>query len=398
MTEKLQRLQGESGYNHLKRIVNGKLVDKNIDTEFEDLSEIIFGDGNCFNSSEVRKRMYGIKHVIKVIEQDIVDGFADNDLLKEYETKKIELNKARIRLSDQRNDLNKYIRESARWESVLESVEKSASIVAQNKPFLKVDPIYKHTNKKAVLCLSDWHYSLTCENFLNEYNIDVFKERINKLVKKTIENCLFQEVETLNVVLLGDLVSGNIHTLTRIQNQTDIISQVQEVSEFVSEMLYEFSKYFNVEVYNVNDNHSRITPDKKENLPTETFCRIIEWYLKARLHDNENINFNDNKYGLEIATFDVYNTKFAATHGNLDKMGSVVQDLTLMTKQFYDVVLTAHLHHSSSDETHSTDIISNPSLCGVDTYSLSLRRTSKPAQNLLIVNQEGIECIYKINL
>ena len=47
----------------MRNIVMGKLVDHTIDDEYEDLSERLFGEGNCFNSSEVRKRMYGMRTI-----------------------------------------------------------------------------------------------------------------------------------------------------------------------------------------------------------------------------------------------------------------------------------------------------------------------------------------------
>ena len=53
----------------MRNIVMGKLVDHTIDDEYEDLSERLFGEGNCFNSSEVRKRMYGMRTIIEAIER-----------------------------------------------------------------------------------------------------------------------------------------------------------------------------------------------------------------------------------------------------------------------------------------------------------------------------------------
>lgn len=57
-------------YEELKEIVEGKLVNKTLKTPYEDLSERIFGEGNCFNESEVRKRMYGMKRVIEILENE----------------------------------------------------------------------------------------------------------------------------------------------------------------------------------------------------------------------------------------------------------------------------------------------------------------------------------------
>ena len=54
----------------IKRIVYGKLVDKTITTSFEELSEQIFGEGNCYNESEVRKRMYGMKYLFELMDNE----------------------------------------------------------------------------------------------------------------------------------------------------------------------------------------------------------------------------------------------------------------------------------------------------------------------------------------
>lgn len=57
-------------YEDIKQIVNNKLIDKTDARSYEELSELLFGEGNCFNESEVRKRMYGMKRLIEIIEND----------------------------------------------------------------------------------------------------------------------------------------------------------------------------------------------------------------------------------------------------------------------------------------------------------------------------------------
>lgn len=66
----LNRLENESKFTYIERLVKGKMIDKTIDAEYEDLSELIFGEGNCFNSSEVRKRMYGMKYLLELLDED----------------------------------------------------------------------------------------------------------------------------------------------------------------------------------------------------------------------------------------------------------------------------------------------------------------------------------------
>ena len=89
-------------YREVKNLVYDKLIAKTNDTPYEELSELLFGEGNCFNESEVRKRMYGMKRLIEIIEAEKTNGVAttilsisdlhvpyqlDFDILKEYRNK-----------------------------------------------------------------------------------------------------------------------------------------------------------------------------------------------------------------------------------------------------------------------------------------------------------------------
>ncbi|MFA6756101.1 MAG: hypothetical protein WCR97_06435 [Bacilli bacterium] len=47
----LKRFENESKRSYVERLVRQRMIDKTISTEYEDLSELIFGEGNCFNSS-----------------------------------------------------------------------------------------------------------------------------------------------------------------------------------------------------------------------------------------------------------------------------------------------------------------------------------------------------------
>ena len=79
----------------MRDIVIGKLVDHTIDDDYEELSERLFGDGNCFSASEVRKRMYGMKSIIEAIERDGESEIQDEDMISLLDSKRIELQKER---------------------------------------------------------------------------------------------------------------------------------------------------------------------------------------------------------------------------------------------------------------------------------------------------------------
>lgn len=61
------------------------------------------------------------------------------------------------------------------------------------------------------------------------------------------------------VSLMGDLISGVIHTTIRIENRENLIEQVVGVSELIAAFLQRLSTHFeNVIVNSVDGNHSRV--------------------------------------------------------------------------------------------------------------------------------------------
>jgi predicted phosphodiesterase len=61
-----------------------------------------------------------------------------------------------------------------------------------------------------------------------------------------------------------------------------------------------------------------------------------------------------------------------------------------MTKQNFDLILTAHLHHFNADEKNEIVIVSNGSLMGTDQYAKDLRLSSIPSQNLILVTDKSV--------
>ena len=57
-------------YQEVKSLVENKLINRTESRSYEELSEYLFGEGQCFNESEVRKRMYGMKRLIEIIENN----------------------------------------------------------------------------------------------------------------------------------------------------------------------------------------------------------------------------------------------------------------------------------------------------------------------------------------
>ncbi len=377
------------------RLITNRLI---YDIERSEIYELLFGKE--LSSDEVRKRIYGISEFIEKIKEEDFENISDSEMLRQIEEQKLELEKEKVKFQDQRREYKKLVRSMARDEHIIESVKETAELLNNTQPFRLIPIPQTSSNKHGVLLLSDWHSDLEVDNFLNTFNKTEFLRRINKLVNKVIEHGKLHNINTLHVFNLGDLYSGIIMNIIRIQTNEDIVSQTMYIAELLAEILYEFSRHFpNIRYYNVIDNHSRVIANKNESLNKENFSRFIPWYLKTRLKDIVNIEIVDNALDDEIAVVDICGFTCFAVHGHLDRIGNVVQNLSMMIKKIPDYVFMGHYHRNASDEIHSCDVIVNSSLIGVDDHSKNIRKTSKPAQKFMIfAENEGMECMYPILL
>lgn len=388
----LKKNENENNIEYKKRLIDGKLTNKTLnDFSHSELSTYIFG--KTYSNDVARRMAYGAKYILDLLyDEDFEDLFNDDILIENIKERQFQIDKQLVKLRDYRNLVNEKVRELSRFENIKEIICEVAENLNKEIPLFEfTQDEYINTGRSGILVLSDWHFGVDINNFLNKFNMDVFKYRINKLVKETINDIKEHKFEKLYIVNLNDLISGIIHNTIRLQNREDVISQIMIVAETLAEILHKLSGIVNIEYHSVLDNHSRIIADKKNSLDVENLTRIIDWHLEARFKNNNKIKICENEIDKDICTFEVYGFNYLGTHGHKDNISSVVQNMSLMTKKFYNVILTAHLHHFHSDEIHSTYVFSNGCLSGVDAHSKDLRKSSNPSQNLIIVSKD--DCV-----
>ena len=302
----------------------------------------------------------------------------------------------RYKLADERTQANAYYRRLSREQTIKEIAIEVADKISSKKILPQFDIAHRaNDSKEAILCISDWHYGMDFTNYWNNYNPDIARERIVKLQDMVTKTIVDEGISRLHIVNLGDMIAGRIHLTIRLESRIDVITQTIEVSEILAEFVHALSQYVKIDYYDCADNHSRLEPNKKEALNLETLQRIIPWYLQTRLSNQNDITIHtNNRYGEDIINFNIFDYKIAGVHGDKDRPIDVVNNINLLTKEHFDMILTAHLHHFSADEKDDTLIISNGSLMGTDTYSKNLRLYSRPSQNLIIATPNN--CFYSL--
>lgn len=317
-----------------------------------------------------------------------------------------EYRKLKMQLSEERTQNNAILRRLSREETIKNIAHDYALQMSSKKvldaPLLIDDYINIRPDEysEAILQLSDWHYGIEIDSAWNKYNPDVCVKRLNILKEEVIRDCILHNVTVLHVVNLGDLISGRIHNIIRLQNREDCITQIMDVSELLAEFLNDLSAHVDIEYYACLDNHSRVEPNKLDSLEHESLSRITTWYLEERLKNNAAIHINTtNDWSDNIITFTSLGWNIAGVHGHQDNESKLISNISMMTHDTYDVVLSAHKHHFSCDEQNMCTRVSNSSLMGTDSYSEELRLSAVPSQNLIIVTDSNpVHCIYRIRL
>lgn len=309
----------------------------------------------------------------------------------------IRLKKERQKLSDARVEYNRQIRQAARKESYSEMIKR---IICENvEPTnLKVQYYTFNSNTDLLVHLTDIHTGIEIKTWNNTFNQDILKERIEKFTSEILKIRDLHKSENCYLVI-GEILSGIIHNNLRLQNNMDLMEQFKYISELISAMLIKIANHFNhIYVYVTPGNHSRISHKKEDSLDGENMDVLLPFYLKAKLQNINNIDICENNIDPEIAMFNIRGNNVFASHGHKDNPASVVQNFTMMFGIKPDIVLLGHRHLNGLTTVYNTKVIESGCCSGTDQYAMSIRKTNRPEQTISVVGQDGLVCLYDIQL
>ena len=318
---------------------------------------------------------------------------ANSSTIEELEEDKIY--KKTVELRDWATHKRRLLRDEARIEGLKEALKEPINSL----PPLIINKNYVSGENEAILSISDWHYGDIVDNFYNKFNRKVFYARLQSLLDKTIEYIHKNSVRKLHVLNLGDLFAGNIHVSIRVQAETDVITQIKQVSEDLANFLNALGNEIEEVIYHsVVDNHSRTNKNYNEHIEKENLGKLIDWWLEERLKES-NVKLITEELDDNIGYLKLENGKNVFfTHGHLDKkISNMVQNYTLSTGKIAHYVFAGHWHNKDEKEYQGSKVFINGSLKGVDEYALSNRLFSKPSQTLVVFNDSD-EIDISINL
>ena len=389
------RKQGESYISYVKRITENR---KEYDLDYSEWAKLVCD--HEYSSENSRKAYYVVSKLVDKLSDESIKMAIDcqsddlkNDVLNELDLKIIELKKERMKLQDQRRVYNAMIRKESKFEVILDAFKNA---VNSFEP-VALKEFNCNYNGEASLLLSDWHIGININTPHNYFNTDVALERINKLKEYTIKYCKQNGIKRLNVCILGDMISGLIHTNLRLENQENVINQVLICSDMLSQLVNELSKEIEeIVVHFTIGNHGRVFANMKDHTDEESFEYLILEFMKEKLKNIKSVSFNDSKnIDKEIVVYQVFDKTIACIHGHKEKkIFDSVEKLSSFLGIKIDLVFAGHFHNFAVQN----NVIINSSFSGADEYANSIRFNNKASQTLVIHLEDGSQILHNILL
>lgn len=302
-----------------------------------------------------------------------------------------------IKARDERAAVNKVYRDIARAESIKELI--TAAVVPYEKSdFLNVVQ-YQGSGHDVIVCLSDLHTGSGIDTAWNKFDKEILKARLEFYVAQIYNIVARHSAEKVHVLLLGDLINGHIHVNTRVQNNENSIEQVMTAAELVSIFVAELYEVCQaIDVYAVSGNHSRVFPNKDEQVAGDELEALVPFYMRARLQNLPGIDIKTDKLDPTFGGFKTRNSLVMYAHGDKDSPVNVVEHLTMMVKQPIDIIFLGHRHTNGLTTVHGTKVIESGCVCGTDSYAVGVRKNDVPQQAVAVIDDNGLECLYDCKL
>lgn len=398
MNDELKKRDGESRVQYIYRLASMKDSGE-LDITWDELADIFNDQLGCnYGSSAYRKPYTQAMEFYNEV-------FANRDnqsSLDELQIAKQELYKERTRLRDERNQLNKQLRDEARKEAFLDEIKYSLAEqfpVHGKKCLTSGDP-----EVEAIVCLSDMHVGVTANNLANTYNTNVLCDRLAVYIEEIRTIQKRHKAKTCYLCLLGDQISGSIHASITATNSMNTVSQIKRACMVISWFVDALSEIFDkIYIYNISGNHSRINPNKEDGIPGDNLDSLIGFYLSAAVRGNKRIEVNNSDmstYGYSQCFTTIGGGRdVAIVHGDIDSAQNVVSNMTQIYGGVPDIVLMGHMHHSAYNTIGKTRVIQCGCVCGADSYAFNKRLFAPVEQTVVITSsRKPVECIYNVSL
>lgn len=392
----IKKMENESKFEYIKRLTLAKR-DKTADLDYSEWSQLCFDKE--YSTDVARRMFYGIEKLIDAIGNDNVINITDEEKFKQLEAKKREVYIETQKYRDITNEYHQLQREQSRCESMDKIIEDAFIKREKYVPMKFINQNKQLGNVEVVACLADAHLgAVFCikgfkGEVLNEYNPEVFKQRLNELHDEIISFCKMNNTNKIRMVDLGDSIEGVLHLSQLRAMKSDIVDDIIDYADLIVDFVNSLTSKENgliIDMYTSTGNHSdlRLLTGKKGDFPHENLEKIYFKWLKKCTQNNPNMTLHDNLNGLNYFNVNGYN--FLSSHGQNEKsIKNSIGEYEDMYNIKIDYFLVGHLHSKNEFEaSKGKEVIQVRSMMGINEFSQIIKKTSHAGANMFTVHEK----------
>jgi hypothetical protein len=294
------------------------------------------------------------------------------------------------------------------YSTVIESLE---DIIEIYEPWKIKNIISSSKEKERVIVglFSDIHagelVSLTETHGLNEYNVNIMKERIDSFFIQLIEYAEEVGSSKLYFKMLGDMVNGEIHEELVRNSDLDTMESIILCADYISQWLRRLSEYFDeITLIGLSGNHGRFSKKpsfkKKNKLNFDYF--VYEFIKRETKEIVKEFILPDSPFYIHS----ILGYRFFSAHGDIFKGGTGlspisgtwgrdIEKLNGIYRQHggdFDYAEFAHFHNSILDipSFSGISIMVNGSIKGADEFSINAVKAGSIPSQIVYVVEKGV--------
>ena len=305
-----------------------------------------------------------------------------------------------------------------------QKVNRMATAAAQVQPAvfnIKLVNSGKASGKNhCVMPISDLHFGEVVQPNVtygfNKYNPEIAAHRLVKLFAEAYRYATTEGCDDLHILLLGDMISGEIHDELRESNSYTAPKCVSMLNSLLIGMILQYAKLFKrVTVSCVVGNHSRTGKKlQSKNRSMDNYEHIIYSTIKDRCEaeaKNIKVEFDDEA---PFLVTNVGNQKWMLEHGDRYKgstaaagaINTVLRNIgNDLRRNHADVAIMGHWHTGaegavdSREDGRMTKVYINPSIVGPDDFATTVLHAFYPAEsNIFITTGDAVKSKISIDL
>ncbi len=352
---------------------------------------------NVYSDDYCRRAEKIFSLFVEKLNQEEINGLS-LDLVKQIHDAKDELEKEKIKLRQEKIELNERYRYNARNEIFEDRV---IAAIQQLKPIdykLPKDINVPKVNSTGLLCISDFHVGNEYEikgmynEVINKYNFDVMKNRMWYLLRQIEEDDI--AYDNLVIAVCGDLFENILRPSSLIKLKEPVLDTVINFSEFMANWFVEVQRQLMIpiNIVSVGGNHDiqRLLMSKPcfedENL-TKLFAHIV----KLRLQNCEDIYVDDYT---DVAIKTIRKTNIMFIHGEDKDLQSTMEYFEHLYNVSIDEIIAGHLHSYESKTVGIADVGDRTvtrvgSICGINPYAKKLRVGARPSAYFALYDDDN---------